>query len=193
MSVEPADYDQRSLRIVHCAGCEALQQQIDRMTSDMNLRAEDYNLLELEAQRLRRSEDRLKKQVAQGIRDDVDYGPAYELFKFWEKVTGEQGIWDQTCQKTIMRALKILKRHYKQLEDEAKANGEKPGREAPDELATRALACAFLGVARRGFIDPNDKKRHNRIGLVCKDGESLKKNIERYRDHVRSQGKEPVV
>lgn len=185
MSAEPADYDQRSLRIVHCAGCEALQQQIDRMTSDMGLQAEDHLLLEAEAARLRRSEDRLKKQVTQGIRDDVDYGQAFKLFQYWEKVTGEKGIWDATCQKNIMRALKILKRHYKSVDT--------GGRDEPDELAARALACAFLGVARRGFIDPNDKKRHNRIGLVCKDGESLKKNLERYRDYCRDTGRVPVV
>src|ERR1044072_2559085 len=121
---------------------------LDKLQQTVDLLTNDLELAETETRRLRRSNKTLKKKVTTMLKDDVDYDIAYELFKYWERVTGEKGIFDQTCQARIMKSLKILKRHYKDARD-------------PDTLAVRHLAACFLGIARRGFIDPATKERHN--------------------------------
>lgn len=160
--------EQKHLRIVHCAGCEALQQQVEEMAVDMHGQ-------EVEIKQYRRKVSRLEKQLMQRLEGDPDHKMAERLFEYWKHVTGHgRAIFDTDRETNILRGLKILERKY--------------GDDAP-----RALAAAFLGIARKGFVDPVSQKRHDRIGLVCKSAETLEKNIERYRDYMREQGKEPVV
>lgn len=169
MTAEP-NPDQRHLRIVECAGCEALGKQ----TEDMGTALLD---MERDLKRHRRRIAQLEAEIAKGLVDDPSHLLAERIFEFWRVQTGRtrRTVFDVDREKAVLTGLKLLGKGY----------GE--------DLAPRALGAAIIGCARLGHTDPHTGVKHDQLTMICRNWTMIEKNLERYFQWMAQSGQTPVI
>jgi hypothetical protein len=169
--------EQRALRIVHCAGCESLQLQVEEMAVDMDG-------LQRELKRKRREVTRLEGDIVRLIRgkDSPTHAKAEKIGEFWKKTTGHtRSKFDIPREKAVIHALDLAAAMY----PEECENDE--------DFAARVVCCAIVGCVRLGHQDPRTGVKYDELKMICRDAEMFEKNLRRYFAYMAQIGRPAVI